>query len=126
MVDGDLDSRWGSGMPQKPGMGVEVWFDEQTEVAGLEVDQGKFLSDVPRHLVVLGLLEDGTWCELIDLQGVDPAEALQQGEFDPTPRVLRMHFAPRKVKALHLEERDEGAGPFDWSIAELRVRPPLR
>ncbi len=124
VVDGDSGTRWGSGMPQEPGMGVEVWFDTPTAIAGVELDHGRYVTDVPRHLAVLALLEDGSWCELVDLGGFETSDLLQSSQFETFPRLLRLHFAPRKVRALHFEQRDHGKGPFDWSIAELRVFSP--
>jgi hypothetical protein len=125
MVDGDRSTRWGSGMPQKPGMAVDVLFENETAIAAVELDHGRYLTDLPRHLVVTARLGDGSWCELVDFAGLEPEDLLEETEFDNTPHTLRMHFAPRVVRAIHLEERDPGKGPFDWSIAELRVFSPL-
>jgi hypothetical protein len=108
--DGDLQTRWGSGEPQRPGMEFAVRFAAPLTLRGFRYDLGAFESDVPRILDVTAELVDGTERHLVDR---GDAAALR---FYAEP--MRLAFEPLTVTAVRF--RQLGRDPvFDWSIAEV-------
>ena len=120
-LDNDIETRWGTGHPQCPGMCFEVDFGEVVEIAGLNVKLGKYRTDFPRSLNILFSKDGNEWfshrgCGRIfetlifyanHVLGFDPAEKYY----------FREPFSARYMKLCQ-----EGTDTmFDWSIAELEV-----
>ena len=123
MIDGDRDSRWGSAMPQHPGMVVEVDLREPEYLAGIDIDLGPFSSDAPRDLIVEGVTPDNRTERLFTLQGTKVYRDLQNestSEIDPR---WQISFAPQQYSKIRLIQQGTTA-LFDWSIAELKLYHP--
>lgn len=120
MLDGRLETRWGSGEPQHPGMFVAVDFDNPQLVSGIELDLGGFTHDAPRGLVVEGRAPDGRSYSLFDLTGAQLFYKLEQQQLYEVEREWRIYFPPQQLSSLRIKQVGE-APVFDWSIAELTV-----
>lgn len=112
-LDGDLNTRWGSGEPQRPGMYLEVRFDEPMTLRGLEYSLSLWPQDFPRRLRVEIDGGDGVFTPILT-----PREyrALRYyGESDWT-----IAFSPRTVIAIRFVQLGKDK-VFDWSIGELSL-----
>ena len=111
--DDDPATRWGSGVPQQPGMSYALALAEPRRVRALRYDLGKFWHDYPRALRIEIERPDGTRHELCS-----PAafEAVRYFLWRMTEYFF--YIRPTEVRRVILTEegRDE---VFDWSIAEL-------
>ena len=111
IIDGDLGSRWGSGVPQSPGMVIEIDLDSKTEISGMTIDLGLWLSDAPKGLIVEGQNEEGDYCTIVDIQRAQDYELGRAWDF---------YFKPKRFRKLRLIQ--SGSHPIlDWSIAELSL-----
>ena len=123
-ADGRLDTRWGTGVPQRAGQWLRLDLPAPLVLAGLDLELGRFRSDYPRGLRV----------ELGDAQGgwsVPAATVLRPGPLAwlgthlarlGVDRVV-VTFPPARVRAVRLVQTGQD-GVFDWSVAELRLRTP--
>jgi hypothetical protein len=119
-VDGRLDTRWGSGAPQKPGMTFTVQFPEPTDVSWAKLRMGPFASDRSRPLAFETSVDGERWnrqevptvVEGIRWQGRVPEENAN-GDLDLWVNARGIRF----FRLVNL-----GTSPrFDWSIAELEI-----
>jgi hypothetical protein len=114
-VDGDVNTRWGSGKAQEPGMYFSVFFAPGVRLQGFRYNLGSFVHDEPRDL-------------LISLGTASGAEQILLGPGDyEAVRFLRdratsMHFRFPEQEVLKLELKNLASKQrFDWSIAELEL-----
>lgn len=113
-IDGDLETRWGSGEAQKPGMTFSIKFRSPTEVRAIEYLIGKWVTDCPRAFEISAETPTG---ETVNI--VSPERAKSFLHLCGDDSAFRIHFNPVNVTKIILKE--DGADPiFDWSIAELR------
>ena len=119
-VDGDPETRWGSHAPQTAGMAFEVDLGGEFDVSGVRLDGGKFITDGPRSLEVLGKL-GADWHTLGEIERPQPGLYAEDGEVRLAhASIVEVRFPPRRMNALRLVQK--GADPrYDWSIAELEV-----
>ncbi|RMG41382.1 MAG: hypothetical protein D6719_08710 [Candidatus Dadabacteria bacterium] len=114
-VDGDLSTRWGSAMPQRPGMNFKIDLKPGTIVNGLVYDLGRWSHDFPRMLRVEVVGEDGRSLTVLDPEGYRAIQYFMEG----SPR-FRIIFKREKIKTVIFYQ--DGRDPvFDWSIAEVRI-----
>lgn len=118
--DDSLETRWGSGHPQYPGMSIVFEFPEPTGIAGMDIELGQFVHDAPRHLVVEGMDASGNWQKLLDTANTKVFFDLLANEFAEIPPVWRFYFPGVTVKKLRLKQLGSTA-VFDWSLAEIRL-----
>ena len=106
--DGDTETRWGSGRPQRPGQYFELDLGLETPgVTRMVLYTGPWKSDWPRRLVVSTITEDGAM------------EVLADDSRPVSPRLV-IDFPPTVTRRIRLAQ--EGvAVVFDWSIAEIEV-----
>jgi hypothetical protein len=113
-VDGELDTRWATHGPQRPGTWFEVRFDEPVALAWAALSVGDYRLDHPRGLEVRIEDGDGAW-RTIASSARDPGLGywLQGGR-------LELDLGGARASALRFVQTgvDE---VFDWSIAEVRV-----
>jgi hypothetical protein len=124
VMDGRLDTRWSTAGPQKPGDWLQLDLPAPVELAGVELELGRFRWDYPRGLAVELIGEDGAWRAL-------PATVVLKGPLAWTgTHLVRLGadrvvvtFPPTRTRGLRLLQTGRD-GIFDWSIAELRLRTP--
>ncbi|MCI5064242.1 hypothetical protein MRY87_00805 [bacterium] len=115
IVDGVLQTRWASGEPQRPGMKVEVYFEQPVPLAGLQYELGAWRHDYPRRLRLTAHGDEGSVVVLSphDYEALAYLGAQEAKLFFPSESSI-LHGVKR------LELLQEGEHPlFDWSIAEL-------
>lgn len=114
-IDGRLDTRWGSGTAQRPGMKFEVQLKNPLPIRGISLALGRWGTDFPRGLAV----------EVHELGGATRS-LLNPGDWEAVrylfayESTIRFYFAPIATSAILFTQ--VGSDPiFDWSIAELEV-----
>ncbi|MCC6933506.1 MAG: glycosyltransferase family 39 protein [Deltaproteobacteria bacterium] len=113
MIDGDMGTRWGSGLHQTPGMSITVNLDGQKTVGSLSLELGFWTTDRARELFIEGQTNDGQWCVIFSTAG-------NLKFYEETARTLDLYFKPQPYKAIRLIQT--GKHPvLDWSIAELSL-----
>ena len=87
--DGDLETRWLTGQPQRGGEWIQLEFDRAREIARVEITiNDRSLGDYPRSIVVEG--SDGT----------QPRKTLYVGT--PLVSILRTLAAPRRLPSISI------------------------
>lgn len=119
VLDGQPNTRWTTGEPQRPGAWLRVDLGSPVRITGLTLHLGPFRTDYPRGLAV-EISPDGIRWERVS------AEVMLQGPLawagthllrDGVDGVL-VSFGPVQVRALRMVQT--GRDPvFDWSVAEL-------
>jgi hypothetical protein len=113
-IDGDDDTRWGSGQPQHPGQEFDVRFDSPKTMRCIRYQISKWRSDYPRLLEIDAKLADGSTKQLISTDQYLAIRYVADGESSND-----FCFEPASIKELSLHQL--GSHPvFDWSIAELQ------
>ncbi len=115
MVDSDSGSRWGTASPQRPGMKVEIAFNQKVTLSALTLDFGFWRSDLPRALLIEAKGVDGKWCVLLNKQHNAALDYVLEDD-----RTWNLFFLPKAVSAIRLTQLGENE-VFDWSIAELKL-----
>lgn len=119
-LDRDIGTRWQSGVPQAPGMVVEVELERPRRVAKIVLDPGSHVNDFPAGLRV-EVSPDGTaWQDVVHapghLGGID--------WFASHPKLnlrgkLGLWIGPMTTKAVRLTQIAVPGGTYQWGIAEL-------
>jgi hypothetical protein len=119
-LDGALDTRWGSRVPQRGGMTFTIGFSNPVDLGWLKVRMGRFKTDRARALAFETSVDGTTWrrtevptvVDGIRWQGEIPSEN-SDGDLD-------LWVNARGVRFLRLVNLGESSH-FDWSIAEIEV-----
>lgn len=114
-LDGDIDTRWGSAAPQKPGMEFIVTLDPPQPLAGLSYELGAWAHDYPRGLSVELELESGESRQLFEPADWSAVRYLLQAESQ-----FVFFFDAQMTRRVILRQLGKD-GVFDWSIAELKL-----
>ncbi len=115
LFDHDVHTRWGSSMPQVPGMQIRLAFREPTTLRGIAFDLGDWPQDYPRSLIINARVPDGSIVTIMN-----EAQYFASRYFLDESSRVEASFPPITVTELALN--DMGTDPiFDWSIAELEV-----
>jgi mono/diheme cytochrome c family protein len=105
-VDGNANTRYSTGTPQKPGMWFQIELPQETKLAGIELECMKSPNDYPRGYN-LELSADGTtWKSVVTGKGKGSTTDIS--------------FAPTKAKFIRITQTGTAPGNF-WSIHELQV-----
>ena len=111
-IDGQDDTRWGSGQPQRPGQEFRIVFDHPTSIRCVRYELATWRSDYPRLLEIDATLVDGSKKQLLSTDGY-----LGVRYIDSENEENDVCFDPTNIKELSLIQ--QGSHPvFDWSIAE--------
>lgn len=107
-VDGNLETRWDTHTPQKPGMWVQIELPQAADITGLVLDTGSSRGDWPRG-----------WKIEVSMNGSEWEKPVLEGKSNTS--VTEFMF-PKQVKAKFIRITDTGSvkGLF-WSIHELDV-----
>lgn len=120
-LDGNIDTRWGSGTAQSPGMFFQIDLGRQYEISKIRFDLGKFTADFPRGYCVSISTDKAHWEKVLDMPGT--AGIFWDGSH---PRYIGngSYFTAvfNPVKARYVKITQIGRDPkFDWSIAEIYI-----
>ncbi len=118
LVDGDLDTRWMTGVPQAGGEWIELRFKAPIDVARLDLAASpRAIADYPRHLVIESIDGTGSIGTLFDGSVVAPlVEAVARDEHHPT---IAIELGGNRSAALRI--RQTGRSTSWWSVFEVGV-----
>jgi hypothetical protein len=119
-VDGDLDTRWGSHAPQRPGMRFAIRFPRPTDVSWLKIRMGRFTSDRARRLVLETSVDGEHWNRRELPPVVDGIRWRDGVPAENADGDLDLWVNAPGIRALSLVSGGESSR-FDWSIAELEI-----
>jgi hypothetical protein len=116
MLDGDVQSRWDSGL-QMPGQEVVIDLGSTQQVSLISLGLGPYTTDYPRLLSVEVSDDERTWSEV--WKGPTAARSLLASAHDPKMAAVRFDV-DRRARWIRL--RQLGSDPvYFWSIAELSI-----
>jgi hypothetical protein len=122
-IDGDVDTRWGTGAPQEPGFFYEIDLGGERRLDRLRIDFTGWPHDFPRGFRVLVSQDDGSVADVAErdaylgelawgLDGSFPYDDGAQGG--------RIEMGCGRARGRRLRiELTRGARFYDWSIGEL-------
>ncbi len=102
-VDGDMNTRWDSGISQRQGISFSVELEENIILGGISLDHGAYTDDYPRDLVLYGSTDGVDWEKI----------SLEKGAFS------YYGCSPTNVRHLTLELQEESS--WNWSICEIKL-----
>ena len=114
-VDDKLDTRWGSGRAQVPGMTFSLELAGRQPIRGLSYNSGQWKHDYPRGLKIEMELADGQRSSLLEPRDY---EALRYVE-EISPEVT-FYFPAANVRRIIFTQTSSDS-VFDWSLAEVAV-----
>ena len=113
-TDGQVETRWGSGIHQSPGMRFVIVLNRPRIVRGFKIDLGAWSHDHPRQLDVIFHLADGSSRTLFSRYDFYAVEYLLY------EHPLALVTGPLTTTSIELVQ--SGSHPlFDWSIAEITL-----
>lgn len=114
-IDGDINTRWGSGEPQHPGTEFVVELKQPQKLVAIDYVLAGWWTDYPRKLELDLQSPNGERISVLDESIVRTVLYALDAEND-----FSIVFPPQLVSKVIL--RQMGRDPkFDWSIAELRL-----
>lgn len=119
-VDGRLDTRWGTGKPQRPEMTYTIEFPEPFDVSWLRIRMGDLPTDRARALAFATSVDGTHWKreELPrEVDGIVWQDGVPVENSDGDLDLWVNEHGVRFVKLVNLGESSR----FDWSIAELQI-----
>jgi len=119
-VDGRLETRWGSGVPQRPGMTFQVDFGGPTDVTWVRIRMGRFATDRARALALETSVDGQLWNRQVVPKVVDGIRWREGIPEENANGDVDLWVNARGVRALRLVNLGESSR-FDWSIAELEI-----
>jgi hypothetical protein len=114
-LDGRVDTRWGTGAPQRPGQSFELTFVTPVVLQALRYDLGPWEHDYPRALELYLQRSDGSWERVLTSQDFADVRFLLHEQSGFTVR-----FPGRETRAVRLVQQGHD-DRMDWSIAELEL-----
>ncbi|MDH5510636.1 MAG: hypothetical protein OEZ32_09830 [Nitrospinota bacterium] len=122
--DGNPDTVWRSGEPQKTGMSMVMELKERKLISGLALDVGPDLLDSPRAALV-ELSDDGhRWARPENLRNVHRRFVIEDGYILGADTALVYSFDAAHAKYLRVslvEDRDI----YNWSVRNIIIYEPL-
>lgn len=112
-IDNNLETRWGTGAPQKPGQEFAVSLKEPIELVGFRYHLGKWFHDYPRKLRIEVISPDGTKKTILDDAASEGVRYLSYGNPE-----WGVYFDAIPVQKVVLTQMGN-EGFFDWSIGEV-------
>jgi hypothetical protein len=107
--DGDIKTRWDTGVNQTPGMYFELNLGEPYRVSEIILYLGNSIHDYPRILKIDTSLDLKNWSTLIDNIVPQPKEGKITISFEPKPM--------QGIRLIQLGKDQQ----FWWSIHEIKV-----
>ena len=118
MTDGNLDTFWTTGRPQRGGETVTIDLGAARTVSALTLSLGRYVGDFPRRLTIDASQDGATWRTC--WSGRPARLALAAAIRDP--HVVPLTFALGSVRARWIRLRQTGSDLVNaWSVPELAV-----
>lgn len=118
-ADGDMETSWDSGHPQKPGDFFEIDLGREYTLAGMWIPMGHHVAEFPRGLRVTVSLEGKEWREAI-VANAPHAGYLKGAARAPRDVHWKMRFEPVTARFVRLAvTRPDGV--YAWRIPEILV-----
>ena len=114
-ADGDLETRWGSGEPQRPGEQFTINFSTPQPISGFEYFLGHWGTDYARGLSIRAEYANGETEELIN-----PEQYKAIRFYSKVADKFSIFLKGKPVKRLVMTQTGQDA-LFDWSIAEINL-----
>lgn len=102
-VDGDIETRWDSGMSQRPGIAYELILKQSHLIGGITLDYGTYADDYPRGIIIYGSVNGEKWEEIAIMSNDDKY----------------YEILPTNVNYIRLELTKECA--WNWSVCEITL-----
>jgi hypothetical protein len=114
-LDGNPNTRWGTGAPQSPGQAFEIELSQPTEIDGLRYGYGEWFNDRPAELKVE--VEDTSGIRTVILSQRESPGAMHLSAREPD---FTLRFSPIVARKVILTQLGRHA-VLDWSIAEVAL-----
>ncbi len=106
-IDGNLDTRWGTGKGQRPGDWFAIDMGEARTICAIILDAAKSSKDYPRAYKVFASLDGKAWRGPIGLGNGEKA-------------LTRITVLPTKARHVKIEQTGDGDNWW-WSVYDLKV-----
>jgi len=114
-IDGDLDSRWGSGAPRNPEMFYEISLIEPTAVGGIRIETGRWCHDAADDLEISVTTRRGRQRQIMSNRDYQALRFLYEKPCD-----FKLRFPPLMVERISLNHTGNHHA-MDWSLAEVTL-----
>lgn len=118
LVDGHVDTAWGSGADQQGGEELVVDFGSSQEVAAVVFEMGAFSFGYPRLLVVDVSPDAATWKRV--WQGPTAVQTVRAALAKPEVVPITIAFDPSTARYVRFQQSGRELG-IPWWIAELEL-----
>jgi hypothetical protein len=119
-VDGNLKTRWTTGIPQRPDMYFELELKRVSLVSGILLNMGSSMPEYPRRFQV-EISTDGIRWELVNLLPGALLSLAKSAVQTPKYPYLDLAFAqPRETKFIRISQTGQDK-QWAWSIHEIQV-----
>jgi len=120
-IDGRLDTVFDSQHDQGPGDFIRIAFPRGVPVVGVSLICGRYSSEYPRHVQILGLRQ-GRWLTL-DYQ-FDELDFIRQVLETPERASMDLALEPQPLEALEVRIGLEETGFSSWIQPEIEIYTP--
>jgi hypothetical protein len=121
MLDGRVDTAWGSGAAQGGGETVVVDLGAPTPIAAVVLRMGSFAFGFPRDLVVDLSLDGVNWSRAFE--GSTDVQTVRAALLDPSDVPVTIDLGRVSTRYVRLQQRGREPG-IPWWIGELQVLAP--
>jgi hypothetical protein len=118
--DGRLETRWGSGGPQRRGMAFTIELPQATDISWLRIRMGSFTRDCARSLAVETSTDGDRWQRLeapLMAKSIRWRDGVPEEHTDGNLDLWLDRRGVRFVRLVNLSEHPH----LDWSIPELEI-----
>jgi 4-amino-4-deoxy-L-arabinose transferase-like glycosyltransferase len=116
LVDGDRETAWTTPAPQVPGAWIQIDLPEPRTIGSVQLLLRGRGRNYGKNLHVFVTVDRKEWSRVKVMQGRPPVAAQLPS---PEGRAQELIFAPRRVRALRIEQ--VGRRERAWGVAELRL-----
>jgi hypothetical protein len=121
LMDGTVESAWGSGVEQRGDEAITIDLGGGREVRAVVFRMGAFAFGYPRELTIETSADGAAWSRV--WEGPTVLQALHAALVDPGDVPLTVAFAPVQARYLRLRQTGREVG-IPWWIGELQVLAP--
>ena len=116
-VDGDIETRWGTGRPQSAGMEFRFVFNNTQKIKGIKYYLGKWGSDYPRKLSINCIKNDNTTEQIISEEQQKDIYSWLKADRHANYSILFKEMSCKELQFL----QSGTTALFDWSISEIQI-----
>jgi hypothetical protein len=121
LMDGTVESAWGSGMEQRGDEAITIDLGGAKQVRAVVFRMGAFAFGFPRQLTIEASADGADWMRVFE--GPTVLQALHAALIDPGDVPLTVPFASTQARYLRLRQTGREVG-IPWWIGELQVLSP--